>query len=229
MATPYDIFRLATVASTQDEARELAADSSVPSLVVASEQLSGRGRQGRSWTQPDRGMFASLAFVSDWAPPEQTLIPLTAAVAARKAVANRFETELELKWPNDLMLDGQKVGGILVELSGHVVVVGCGMNLWWADPVDGAASLLHEDPGMDAAPRLAESWAGLLLAFLEDGPQAWPRGAYERASVTLSHDVYWDDGHGRAVAIAADGALVVDVDGVDVVLHSGEVHTRDRR
>lgn len=229
MATPYDIFRLATVESTQDEARDLAADRGIPSLVVASEQLSGRGRQGRTWTQPDRGMFASLAFVSDWAPPELTLIPLTAAVAVRTVVADRFGIDVGLKWPNDLMIDGLKVGGILVESGANTVVVGCGMNLWWGDPVDGAASLLHEDPGRETASRLAERWAGSLLAFLEDGPESWPRSEYERASVTLSRDVYWEGGQGRATAIAADGALIVDKDGVDVVLRSGEVHTRDHR
>lgn len=197
--------------------------------MVASEQLSGRGRQGRTWTQPDRGMFASFAFVSDWAPSELTLIPLIAAVAVRTVVANRFGIEMVLRWPNDLMLDGGKVGGILVESSGSTVVVGCGMNLWWADPVDGAASLLHEDPGSDAAPGLAERWADSLLAFLDVGPKAWPREDYERACITLSREVYWEGGAGRAIAIAPDGALIVDKDGVEVVLHSGEVHTRDRR
>lgn len=229
MATPYDIFRLATVESTQDEARNLVADSGAPVLVVASEQLSGRGRQGRTWTEPDRGMFASLAFFSRWEPDALTLIPLIAAVAMRAAVSNRFKIEVDLRWPNDLMLDGRKAGGILVEVSGSTVVVGCGVNLWWADPVAGAASLLGGDPGADAPSRLAESWAGSLLAFVEDGPQAWPRAEYERACVTLSRNVYWEGGEGRAMAIAVDGALVVDEDGVDVILHSGEVHTRDHR
>lgn len=174
-------------------------------------------------------MFASFAFVSDWAPSELTLIPLIAAVAVRTVVANRFGIEMVLRWPNDLMLDGGKVGGILVESSGSTVVVGCGMNLWWADPVDGAASLLHEDPGSDAAPGLAERWADSLLAFLDVGPKAWPREDYERACITLSREVYWEGGAGRAIAIAPDGALIVDKDGVEVVLHSGEVHTRDRR
>ena len=85
MDTHYDIVRLATVASTQDEARNKAADSGAPALVVAAEQTAGRGRQSRVWTQPNRGMFASLAFASEWDETDRTLIPLVAAVAMRRA------------------------------------------------------------------------------------------------------------------------------------------------
>ncbi len=227
MATQYDIVRLPSVASTQDEARSRVADDGKPALVVASEQLSGRGRQGREWIQPDRGMFASLALVCDWDMPDRTLIPLVAGVAMRRVVSDRFGIEVGLKWPNDLVTDGEKVGGILVETSADLVVVGCGINLWWAAPIDGAASLLSEDPGSDTASRLAEGWAGLLLALLEGGAEAWPRAEYEQAAVTLGKDVFWDDGAGRAVGIADDGALIVERDGHQIELHSGEVHTRD--
>ena len=227
MATQYDIVQLARVGSTQDEARSRLADDGSPVLVVAAEQLSGRGRQGREWAQPARGMFASLAFVSDWGSADRTLIPLVAAVAMRLVVGDRFGVDVGLKWPNDFMIDGHKVGGILVETSGDTVVVGCGVNLWWDDPIDGAASLFAEDPGSEVASGLAERWADSLLALLEAGCEAWPRADYVRASVTLGVDVHWDDGHGRAVGIADDGALIVDQGGATIELHSGEVHTRD--
>jgi biotin-(acetyl-CoA carboxylase) ligase len=172
-------------------------------------------------------MFASLAFVSEWAMTDRTLIPLVAAVAMRRVIRDRFGFDIDLKWPNDLMIGGNKVGGILVETSGDTVVVGCGVNLWWADPIDGAASLFRQDPGEDRASSLAEGWADSLLALLDVGARAWPRDEYENASVTLGAEVYWDEGNGRAMAIAQDGALVVDQDGVDIELRSGEVHTRN--
>lgn len=225
MDTHYDIVRLATVASTQDEARNKAADSGAPALVVATEQTAGRGRQSRVWTQPDRGMFASLAFASEWDETDRTLIPLVAAVAMRRVIGDRYDTAIDLKWPNDLIIERKKVGGILVEASGNSVIVGCGINLWWVDPIDGATSLLDEDPGTNAASRLAESWAGSFLALLEDGAQRWPRSEYEQASTTLGSQVYWDDQHGCAVGIARDGALIVDQGGVEIELRSGEVHT----
>jgi BirA family biotin operon repressor/biotin-[acetyl-CoA-carboxylase] ligase len=228
MATHYDIFRLATVESTQDEARSRRDGNSAPVLVVADEQISGRGRQGRVWSQPDRGVFASLSFASHWTLSARTLIPLIAGVAMRRAILDRFDIDVGLKWPNDLMFRADKVGGILAEMSDASLVVGCGVNLWWADPVQGAGALFTTDPGTDAAAALAESWASGLLEIIEDGPKAWPRIEYEHASVTIGQDVWWDEGHGRATGIADGGGLIVRKDGTEVTLHSGAVHMRDR-
>ncbi len=229
MATQYDIVHLARVGSTQDEARKHLDATGTQALIIAGEQTAGRGRQDREWTQPDRGMFASYGFLSDWDPSDRTLIPLIAAVAMREAVHGSFGIELGLRWPNDLMVRGGKVGGLLVETSGDAVIVGCGVNLWWKDPIDGAAALFAADPGADGGMRLAEAWAEVLIGLLGEGSDDWPRAEYLAASVTLGHEVVWADGRGRAVAIANDGALVVDRDGERVELRAGEVHTRDRR
>jgi BirA family biotin operon repressor/biotin-[acetyl-CoA-carboxylase] ligase len=234
MATQYDIVHLARVGSTQDEARIRFDATGIPVLVIAGEQDAGRGRQGREWTQPDRGMFASYAFASDWDLSDRTLIPLVAAVAMREAVQESFDIALGLRWPNDLIIEGDKVfglkvGGLLVETSGDAVVVGCGVNVWWDDPMGGAASLLAADPGDAAAARLAEAWTGALIRHLGRGSERWPRAEYESASVTLGRVVSWDNGHGRAVGIADDGALVVENDTERIELRAGEVHTRDGR
>lgn len=229
MDTHYDIVALATVASTQDEARTRLETTQTPTLVVAGEQVAGRGRQGREWTQPDRGMFASLAFASDWDLGDRTLIPLVAAVAMRTAVLDLFGIGVGLRWPNDLMIEGDKVGGILVEADGDTVVVGCGVNLWWESPMEGAVSLSPVDPGGDAASSLARDWASVLVGHLGHGSSRWPRTDYEAASVTLGHEVSWDGGRGRAVAIAGDGALVLDRNGERIELRAGEVHTHDDR
>ena len=231
MATHYDIFRLGSAESTQDEARHRMDAREVgasPVLVIADAQLSGRGRQGRGWTQPDRGMFASLAFTSDWSSTDRTLIPLSAGVAMRRAVAGVLDLDVGLKWPNDLIVGRAKVGGILVETNRNTIVVGCGLNLYWSDPVDGAGALLPGDPGNERTVLLAERWVTELLAILDYGSSEWPRQEYEAASVTIGTEVRWDQGHGRAVGIGDDGALIVDIDGSQVVLHSGEVHMQDR-
>lgn len=227
MATRYDIVRLASVGSTQDEARQRLAATRNPTLVVADEQIEGRGRQGRGWTSPDRAMFASFSFVSEWEIADRTLLPLVTAVAVRGAVQTHLGVEIGLRWPNDLMVDGAKVGGILVEMSNDDITVGCGLNLWWKTPMAGARGLVISDPGDTIAFSLAEAWVGEFIASVQAGSSKWPREQYETASVTLGRDVTWGEGAGRAVAIAPDGALVVERDGELIELRAGEVHTLD--
>lgn len=227
MATQYDIVRLERVESTQDDARRMLETHQRPVLVVADRQFLGRGRQGRQWLQPDRGMFASYGFVSDWTGDHATLIPLVAAVAMYSAVFEIFGVEVGLRWPNDLMTDSGKVGGILVEASSGDVVIGCGMNVWWRHPITGAASLVSDDPGREVPQALAEVWARNLSDYIAEGGDAWPRTEYEAASVTLGGRVFWGDESGDAVEIAPNGALVVETNGARVFIHAGEVHTHD--
>ncbi|MEN8042018.1 MAG: biotin--[acetyl-CoA-carboxylase] ligase [Actinomycetota bacterium] len=226
MDTQYDIVRADTLASTQDEAKRRMVDAGKPVLVIAERQTGGRGRQGREWIQPDRGLFTSFSFESDWEPGDRTLIPLVAAVAMRASIDDVLDVAIGLRWPNDLMVEAAKVGGVLVEASDDVLTVGCGLNLWWAAPIAGAGSLLSADPAEYSVVGLASVWADTLVAYLSAGSNRWPRAAYEAASVTLGHEVVWDGGSGTARAIASDGALVVDTATGPIELRAGEVHTR---
>ena len=121
MATPYLQLWAEEVASTQDLARsEL---DSLPVVVAAQRQTAGRGRGGAPWLSAPRALAVSLAF----RPPDDDLRPfsLMAGVAAARGLEG-----VSLKWPNDLMAGGAKVGGILVERADEVVI-GMGVNLWW--------------------------------------------------------------------------------------------------
>jgi len=120
------MLRLASVTSTQDAARELA----IGSVVVADHQTAGRGRLSHRWeAPPGTALLVSFVLAPD------PLLSLAAGVAAAEACGNG----VRLKWPNDLLLDGRKVGGILVEASPSKAVCGIGINLTWAP--DGAARL----------------------------------------------------------------------------------------
>jgi BirA family biotin operon repressor/biotin-[acetyl-CoA-carboxylase] ligase len=133
--------------------------------------------------------------------------------------------ETGLKWPNDLMVESGKVGGVLVEASGEVVVVGLGVNLWWPEPPDGIAAIHENDPGPDAAAILAAAWAQRVLERLSREARAWGHDDYRAACVTLGNAVTWEpDGRGIAVDIAADGGLVVETPAGRTTLRSGEVH-----
>ena len=214
MATPYLQFRFDTVGSTQDVARERF--KRLPVLVLAAGQDEGRGRAGSAWLNADRALAASLAVdlpVSDLRP-----FSLMAGIAATRATEGTM-----LKWPNDVLVGEGKVGGILVERSGGLVVMGLGLNVWWAHPPQGAGALCADDPGADLHAEIGALWGAELMRILDgDG---WPMEEYEARSATVGKGVHWEpDGSGTAIEIASDGGLVVELDdGELTTLYSGAI------
>ena len=214
MATPYPVRVLEEVASTQDTARQAAVEEGVPIVIVAHRQTAGRGRTGARWDTAPRAFAVSVAFH----PPLSSPLSLVAGVAARRTIGEA----VALKWPNDLLLGDDKVGGILVEGSGDLVVAGLGVNLFWPSPPPGVTAIFENDPGPDVGPSLATEWASVLLGLAADPD--WPRTEYMAACVTLGTDVEWDpDGRGRALDIAQDGSLVVLTAAGEQRLASGAV------
>lgn len=197
-------------------------------LVAAGHQTAGRGRLGRPWTDiPGAALMFSFVLRPDLGPENAGLIPLLAGAAMAAAIREVAGIEVRCKWPNDLLLAGGKVGGILVESSvahGRVryAVVGIGINLEPPAWVEGAAGLGHADPG------------GVLSAFLQrfrDGYVRLPDGAVDAwtaLSTTLGSDVEvrrppGPPVRGRAIAVDERGALVIrTADGTETVT-SGEV------
>jgi BirA family transcriptional regulator, biotin operon repressor / biotin---[acetyl-CoA-carboxylase] ligase len=120
------VLRLQSVTSTQEAARELP----IGSVVVADHQTAGRGRLDRRW-ESSPGTALLVSFVLRPNP----LLSLAAGVAAAEACGSG----VRLKWPNDLLLGGAKLGGILVEATPSKAICGVGINLAWSPP--GAARL----------------------------------------------------------------------------------------
>jgi BirA family biotin operon repressor/biotin-[acetyl-CoA-carboxylase] ligase len=209
--------RLDRVSSTQDVARDELKD--LPLLVLARTQTAGRGRGGAAWMTADRAVAASLAFHHDV--DESRPLSLMAGLAAVRSTSNT-----SLKWPNDVVIDESKVGGILVERSEGTTVIGVGMNLWWPDPPEGMGALFADDPGEDTYAELGALWGAELMELL-DG-HGWPIDAYRDQCITLGREIMWEpDGEGRAVDIAADGALVVKTRSGEESIYSGAVrHVR---
>lgn len=217
MATPYLQMRLESVPSTQDVARENLGE--LPVLVMTPDQTKGRGRAGDEWIAADRAVATSLAFTSD----DDDLRPfsLLAGIAA-----TRVAEGTRLKWPNDVMLGDLKVGGILVERSGDVVVVGLGLNLWWPDPPEGMAGLLAVDPGDDRYAEVAGLWGAELMRLVNS--DGWPVDEYHSLCITIGRDITWDsDRSGHAVEVGEDGGLVVETNEGRETIFSGAVkHVR---
>ena len=218
MATPYFQLRLDSVPSTQDVARERF--DTLPLLVIASGQTQGRGRSGAEWLTADRALAASIAFRP--APEDDRPISLMAGLAAARCIPGTL-----LKWPNDVLRSGLKVGGILVERIGDLAIVGLGLNLWWSQPADGAGALHIVDPGADAHAELGALWGAELMDLVES--QGWPLDEYRSLCDTLDRSITWmPEGSGVAEDIAPDGSLLVTVgDGRVEQIRSGAVrHVR---
>ena len=127
-----------TIDSTNVQAAELArADAPEGTLVLAERQTAGRGRLGRSWVSPARvNLYASFVLRPALAPADAPQLALAAAVAVARALVGLplERTRVAIKWPNDCLLDGKKVAGILTEMDAEVdrirsVVLGIGINL----------------------------------------------------------------------------------------------------
>jgi BirA family biotin operon repressor/biotin-[acetyl-CoA-carboxylase] ligase len=187
-----EVIRVDAVPSTQDVARPLP----VGTVVVAEHQTAGRGRLGRQWEAPP-----GSALLASWVMPFHELAPLAAGVASATACGDA----VRLKWPNDLLLDGRKLGGILVERTGHKCVVGTGINLHWAPP--GAAVL-----GVDREELVARMAAEMTRWFAAEA--ALIRSTWRERSDTLGRRVRvqlsGETFEGVAEDIAADGTLIVD-------------------
>lgn len=125
------------VGSTNDIARELA-ETGAPegTLVTAKRQKAGRGRRGNAWESIEGNAFLSLILRPDAAPQEAAQISFVAAVAVGDLVADRLSAQsVELKWPNDVLCDGRKISGILLEAAPNEssriqwLIVGIGINV----------------------------------------------------------------------------------------------------
>ncbi len=129
------VVRQARLGSTNDEARaELAAGDPGRLWIVADEQTAGRGRHGRVWSSPPGNLYASALLVDPCETAMAAKIGFVAGVALRNAVADLGATGVRLKWPNDLVTDGAKLAGLLVEgltIPGRpfAAIVGFGVNI----------------------------------------------------------------------------------------------------
>jgi BirA family biotin operon repressor/biotin-[acetyl-CoA-carboxylase] ligase len=217
-------FHLRRTDSTNERARELAsAGAPHGTLVTAAEQTAGRGRQGRIWTAPPgRALLLSLVLRVE----QPALVPLAAGVAIAEAVGD----DARIKWPNDVLVEGRKVAGILVESRPQEgwAVLGIGLNVA-IRPDDfppelrtSAGTLGREptdlDPTLDRLLEALERW---LAADQDTVIAAWrARDALE------GRRIEWADGAGKAVGIDDAGRLLVGTSSGTVALDAGEVHLR---
>ncbi len=236
---PFEVEYHDSIPSTNERARELAAEGAENVVVLADEQTGGRGRLNREWSSPSGGVWLSILLRPDIPPAQVPLYTLAAAVATATA-AREAGVEAEIKWPNDVLVDGSKLTGILTEMEGEadrvgwlVVGIGTNVNVSLDDlPADADATSLQAEAGEDVNRRLFTQ--RLLEEFdaLRGDPDAI-LPAWRDLSVTLGQDVRVETPGGvvtgEAVDVTDPGTLVVETDDGPVEVSAGDCeHLRPR-
>jgi BirA family transcriptional regulator, biotin operon repressor / biotin---[acetyl-CoA-carboxylase] ligase len=179
----YRLVELAEIDSTNTECLRAARRGEDGGLwIVARRQSAGRGSRGRSWTSAEGNLFCSLLLDDPAPPPLLSQLTFVASLAARDAIVEladcqAIEIALGLKWPNDLLIAGRKVGGILLEshdIAGRrIVIVGVGVNcVHYPVETRWPATCLAEAGVLTTAPLLLEKMA----AWFQHWLAIWDRG-----------------------------------------------------
>lgn len=231
------------VGSTQEVARELAIGGArEDTVVVAEQQTNGRGRLGRSWVSPRGGVYLSFILRPQLKPLEVLRLPLLAGVAVTEALVEVSGLQPSLKWPNDVLLGGMKVAGILCELDAETdsinhIILGIGVNVNNDIPreLKGMATSLKEKYGM---PLSRAEFIGCLLdrmefLYLKSQHEGFRPvlAVWKRLSSTLGSEVIVSSPgkeiEGKAVDIDRNGALLIrKSDGELVRVVAGDVSLR---
>ena len=235
-----------TIDSTNTKAQELD-EKGYPSgtLVVADKQESGKGRRGRSWVSPSgTGIFMTLMIKPDINPNNASMLTLVAALAVAKAITSVTGEKALIKWPNDIVINGKKVCGILTEMNAQFdyinhIVVGIGINVHnesFPEEISQMASSLMIEAGgkrFHRAQIIAETMSYFEQyydTFLKTQDLSALVREYDELLVNRNKSVRVLDPKepfdGKAMGITPKGELIVDTWESRKLVSSGEVSVR---
>ena len=208
--------------------------------VYTTNQTAGRGRLGRTWVNAEgKALYYTVAIREPLAQP--ATLPLLASLAVRRQLALRYGVDCQIKWPNDLLLNGKKIVGILCEVApdGHSLVVGIGINLAQPQEYFDMAGLPHgtslllqgvnvdldTDPEWLAQYMTDFGFDRALYTYEEQGLAPY-REQYKAQCVNLGRRVTYDGGAGIAKDIDEEGRLIVHDESGDTHVFTGEVSVK---
>ena len=241
-----EIIYLDSVDSTNSYAKRLGEKDFIDgTVIIAEEQISGRGRLGRNWASPKgKGIWMTILLKPDIKPEQASQVTLIAAVAVMKGIKGGCDTDIMIKWPNDLVHNGRKLCGILTELGAEIdrinyLCVGIGINAN-SDEKDfgdlNTATSIKIASGLQADRKkiiaeVLKSFENYYSLFLKNGNISFMLDEYKKASANVGKEVrvITKDGEFKAVAedISSNGHLLVRRDGGRIEeITSGEVSVR---
>jgi BirA family biotin operon repressor/biotin-[acetyl-CoA-carboxylase] ligase len=229
------------VESTNLLLRDLAMDGAPAGTVLLTHhQTGGRGRLGRTWVDiPGTNLLFSLLLRPSFPRERFPMLTFLAAVAVAEAIERQTGLSPECKWPNDILLNGRKCCGILLESSTDAqrrpfAVMGIGLNVnqreFPAAFAEQTTSLAIESGDTSDRATLFHQLLQSLESWLDGSAQgdfgailnAWQsRARMFGRSITVTHGT--NRRHATAIALAADGGLIVEADGVRSTVYAGDV------
>jgi BirA family transcriptional regulator, biotin operon repressor / biotin---[acetyl-CoA-carboxylase] ligase len=215
--------------STNERARRLAA-TGFPSgtIVTADAQRSGRGRSGRSWEAKAGKAVLYSALLRPLA-PNHRLLPLAVPIAVAEAAESVAKVKCEVKWPNDVWIEGRKVAGVLIEARPEDgwAVIGVGINVATAQS-EFPSALQATATSLGREVTVEETIEALneRLAHWVAAEESEVLEAFRERDALRGRGISWDDGEGTAEGVDEQGNLVVATDSGEVSLGAGEVHLK---
>lgn len=224
---------VAETGSTNADMLLLARDGAEEGLWLRAErQTAGRGRLGRAWLSPDGNLYASTLVRLRPGNPQPASLALVAAVALQEAIAV-FGVTAELKWPNDLLLQGAKLSGVLLERAGDAVVIGIGVNVAHHPDLPDRPTTSLAAAGTPVVAQtlldvLAESFARWLARWRGEGlgpvRTAWLAAAHPVGTALTARLPDGSTREGLFDGLDPDGALILRLaSGERHVIHAADV------
>lgn len=240
-----DIVCYETIDSTNAQAARLAEDKiGHGALIVADSQQAGRGRRGRSWESPaGNSVYMSILLKPDINPNNASMLTLVAAIAVSRAITQITGKQAGIKWPNDIVMNGKKVCGILTEMSAQFdyvnhIIVGIGINVnteSFPEEISHMATSLQLETGMrinraDLIEAVCEQFEDVYEVYLQTQDLRNLVKEYNAHLVNMHQNVRVLDAkdpyEGRAMGITPRGELMVDTWESRKLVSSGEVSVR---
>ena len=185
--------------------------------IIAFEQHQGRGRRGNTWVSPKGGFYFSICS------PQHKLLPLIAGLSSKLSLESFHQFNVSLKWPNDLILDGKKLGGILCESHNDFAIVGVGINIEKTPDVSSSISLNDVDASINLLD-LADKFENILQRELMNFDSNDFFISYRKAEILLGKNVRWNNSEGLVIDITENGELMVEENNNIITLSAEEVH-----
>lgn len=229
------VFYLAAVDSTHEEAkRRLDQKADPPFLIVAEEQLAGRGRRGREWlSEPLVGIWMTLAVPKARPAPEWFAYTFAASLAVGEAIGEQTDLSVQLKWPNDVLLNEKKCCGILLEIHPSAVLIGIGINVnhpHLPEDIANHATSLFLETGRTYPRKELLTRCVRWIMRMKDWPAEEILNRWKGRSSFLGSEIVADTGDGvlkgKAIDVATDGGLVIDTGKSLRTVYAGDVRVR---